>query len=175
MFTESFLFLSYRSIDSDFALRFAADLKNAGIRLWMDKLDIKPGDNWGNSIKTALNQCSGLIALLSPDYFTSRYCPNELSRAYSTGRKIFPVIIRDISRTDMPIELELIQRFDFTQWRNESLYQARFREFLLSLPDSERDSVPDVETRYLNNLVAELETHLGVLEYVRLVGTVEEV
>ena len=33
------VFLSYRSLDADFALRLAANLKNAGVRVWMDRLD----------------------------------------------------------------------------------------------------------------------------------------
>jgi hypothetical protein len=32
------IFMSYRSLEKDFALKLAADLKNAGVRLWMDVL-----------------------------------------------------------------------------------------------------------------------------------------
>jgi hypothetical protein len=37
------IFLSYRSIEADFALQLAADLKNIGVKLWMDRLDVGKG------------------------------------------------------------------------------------------------------------------------------------
>jgi hypothetical protein len=76
------IFLSYSRKDADFALRLAADLKNAGVRLWMDQLDgIRAGDDWRRTIQSALDGCGAMIAVLTPDYTVSTYCLNELARA----------------------------------------------------------------------------------------------
>ena len=75
------IFLSYRSSEADFALRLAASLKNAGVKLWMDRLDIQPGDDWIHALQRAVNECAAVIAILSPDYIHSRYCRRELARA----------------------------------------------------------------------------------------------
>ena len=45
------IFLSYRSIEADFALRLAADLKNSGVSVWMDRRD---GNEWRRQIRMLL-------------------------------------------------------------------------------------------------------------------------
>jgi hypothetical protein len=39
-------FVSYAREDGEFALRLAKDLKAAEALVWMDQLDIKPGERW---------------------------------------------------------------------------------------------------------------------------------
>src|SRR5262249_24301889 len=101
------IFLSYYSGEADFALRLAADLKNAGVRLWVDRLDgITVGDDWRQAIQRAIDGCAALIVVLSPDYVASAYCRNELARADTLKRPIFPVLLRPVSAQDWPIELQ---------------------------------------------------------------------
>ena len=59
-----FLVISYRSLEAVFALRLAADLRNAGVRVWLDRLDcgIRAGEDWRRSIERAIDTCSGMIA-----------------------------------------------------------------------------------------------------------------
>src|ERR1041385_2057236 len=45
------------SKDADLTLQLAADLNNAGVRLWMDQLD---------GILAALHRCSAMIPVLTP-------------------------------------------------------------------------------------------------------------
>lgn len=168
------IFLSYRSLEADFALKLAADLKNAGVNLWMDRLDgIRGGDDWRRSIQQALNNCAGLIPVLSPDYVTSDYCQNELARADALKRAIFPVLLRPVTAEDWPIAIQRLQHMDFRDWRDEQVYQQRLSELLNVLPDAQKGMVPDTETRYLTTLIAELESRKGVLEYVELSAQAE--
>src|SRR5688572_14957658 len=92
------IFISYRSIESDFALRLAADLKNAGLNIWLDRLDagINAGDDWIQVLQDALDECSAVIAILSPDYVVSKYCRRELKRADVLGRPVYPVLLRKL-------------------------------------------------------------------------------
>ena len=73
----SFIFLSYRSTERDFALKLAADLKNAGLRLWMDVFEIKTGDDWNRRLQDGVDACAGMIAVLSPEYARVRRDPSR--------------------------------------------------------------------------------------------------
>ncbi|MBR2724748.1 MAG: toll/interleukin-1 receptor domain-containing protein, partial [Ruminococcus sp.] len=44
---------------------------------------IKAGEDFVKSVTTALNNCDAFIPLLSPNYYTSRFCMIELGFAYS--------------------------------------------------------------------------------------------
>ena len=98
MSTSGYIFLSYRSTEREYALKLAAALKSAGVHIWMDVLDagIKVGDDWVQVLQDSLDSCAGMIAVLSPDYVTSRYCRRELKRADTLGRPIYPVLLRPL-------------------------------------------------------------------------------
>ncbi len=163
------LFLSYRSNDADFALRLAADLKNAGVNLWMDRLDIRPGQDWLRTLQEAVDDSSAMISVLSPEYVESRYCQREMARADRLERPIFPILLRPIDAKSWPFEIERRQHIDFSQWRDEAIYAIQLDQLIHILAqDFGQVSLPSPEVRYLTSLVAELETRKGVLEYVEL-------
>src|SRR5208283_6193024 len=64
-------FFSYSRDDSEFALRLAEDLKAAGSNVWLDQLDIAPGQRWARAVQDALNNCHRLLVILSPSSVTS--------------------------------------------------------------------------------------------------------
>ncbi len=51
------IFVSYRhGLEANFALKLTADLRNAGVRIWLDRLDgITTGDDWRREIEQAIN------------------------------------------------------------------------------------------------------------------------
>src|SRR5215471_9397038 len=59
-------FVSYSREDLEFVLRLTKDLKVKGAKVWMDKLDIRPGQRWEIEVETALNKCSRMMVILSP-------------------------------------------------------------------------------------------------------------
>jgi HEAT repeat protein len=165
------IFFSYPTLESEFAMRLAADLKQAGLNLWVDRLEggIRLGDDWVQRLEIALNNCAGLIAVLSPGYVESSYCRRELKRAVAFGRPVYPVLAALVDRASWPLEIEERQFIDFREWRNESTYRERFERLVETLRGDARvqfASVPDRETRYLLNVIAEFEGHRGVLEYI---------
>jgi HEAT repeat protein len=173
MNADGHIFLSYRGIEADFALQLAADLKNAGVNLWMDRFEIKPGEDWRGSIQQAINDCAAIIAAVSPDYVVSEYCLKELLRANDLKRPIFPVLLRSVEAKDWPFVIQGVQYVDFTNWRDEGAYRQHFDLLLKELrrkASGQIGQVPDAETRYLNSLIAELKAYWGVPEYVELSG-----
>jgi HEAT repeat protein len=169
---QGHIFLSYRNIEADFALKLAADLKNAGVRLWMDRLDgITVGMDWRDAIQQAINDCAAMIAVLSPDYIESEYCRKEMARANTLKRPIFPVLLRPVDPKEWPFVIEGVQYEDFTDWHDERVYHERLTKLLRRLGTEAAEQIkeaPDAETRYLTSLIAELESRRGVLEYVEL-------
>ncbi|MBX3081927.1 MAG: TIR domain-containing protein [Anaerolineae bacterium] len=170
---QEHIFLSYRSIESDFALKLASDLKNAGVRLWMDRFDIQAGMKWPDAIQTAIDNGAALIAVLSPDYIVSTYCKNELQRAHELNLPIFPVLLRPLTPQEWPFIIQSVQYEDFTNWQDESFYHQHLGTLIQLLHTKVSTYVsasPDPETQYLNSLIAELETRRGVREYIELEG-----
>ena len=51
-------FFSYSRADSDFALRLAKDLREAGASVWVDQLDVKLGQRWDSAVESALEGVS---------------------------------------------------------------------------------------------------------------------
>jgi hypothetical protein len=162
------IFLSYRSTEADFALRLAADLKNAGVNLWMDRLDINPGDDWRKSLESAVYSCAALISVLSSSYVSSKYCQRELARADRLGRPIFPVLLGPVPDADWPLDIERQQYIDFGGWSDEAVYQRQLNRLVDILKEKFADQIsviPDPVTQYLTNLAAAMETQKGLAEY----------
>ena len=170
-------FISYRSLEAEFALQVAADLRNSGVKIWMDRLDgnITGGDDWRRALEHGIDACSGMVIALSPGYIGSKYCMRELARADSRQIPIIPLIYRPVKT--FPIEIQRLQYIDFQAWPDEDSYRRSF-SLLLNRFQSEAasavGSAPDSEHAYLTSLVARLEARRGVLHYVDLHGDVLE-
>jgi len=102
-------FFSYSHEDSDFALQLARDLKSAGAEVWIDKLDIMPGQEWDSAIEAALTQFPRMLLILSPASVKSRHVRNEISFALDENKTIIPVLYRDCT---VPLQLRRIHYVD---------------------------------------------------------------
>ncbi len=103
-------FFSYSRDDLEFALRLAKDLKKAGANVWMDKLDIRPGQPWQRKIDEALSSCSRVLVILSPSSVDSDNVMGEVTVALDEKREVIPVLYRDCR---VPPRLRLLQHVDF--------------------------------------------------------------
>jgi len=171
------IFISYRRDDFGFASKLAADLKNIGVKVWLDNLGgLEAGMQWPREIENAIDACSAFIAILTPDYRQSDYCRLEIKRARDVARPILPVMLRALSPNDLPIEIQDVQWVDFTGWADPVEYDRRLTALYARLVQADSRSAlqrPNEETRYLNSLIAELESALGVMEYAALSGEAE--
>lgn len=175
---ENYLFISYKSEENPFTLKLAASLKNRGVNVWVDRLDggIETGDLWIKALDDALKGCGGMIAVITPDYFSSKVCMNELGFAYREERTLFPVLMRPTSRDLMPFWLPDYQWSDFTGWLDDAAYERQVDALVQHIENKQKraiGAVPGAEIRYLNTLIAELESQQGVENYVALAGQSE--
>jgi beta-lactam-binding protein with PASTA domain len=103
-------FFSYSREDSEFTLRLAGDLKSAGANVWLDQLDIAPGQRWDRSVEDALTNCPRLLVVLSPSSINSTNVLDEVSFALENQKTVVPVLYRDCA---IPFRLRRIQYLDF--------------------------------------------------------------
>lgn len=107
---EPKIFFSYARADADFVLRLAKDLRAAGTNLWVDQLDIRPGDRWDSAVEQALNACPCLLVILSPASVASQNVMDEVSAALEANKRIVPVRYLD---SEIPFRLKRLQYIDF--------------------------------------------------------------
>lgn len=165
------IFLSYCSTDLRFALQIATDLKNAGVKVWMDRLDIKPGDDWRKTLEAAVDKSVGMIPIITPKYTQSKYCQRELARADRRNLPIVPLLVKMVGDSDWPMEIERAQYIDFTEWPSEEAYREHKDRLVSVLQSRFAEQIspePDPETQYLTNLLACMESQKGLAEYIDL-------
>ena len=103
-------FVSYSREDREFVLRLAKDLKAKGAKVWMDTLDIRPGQTWADEIEAAVTSCSRMLIVLSPASVASRNVQAEVGYAISEGKEIIPIFYRQCT---IPFRLLPFQYADF--------------------------------------------------------------
>ena len=124
----------------------AKDLRAAGKNLWLDQLDIQPGDAWDRSVEEALKTSPELLAVLSPASVASANVMDEVSFALEERKRVVPILYR---KCDIPFRLKRLQYIDFT-----ADYQLGFEALLRVLvPTADRE----VETERLARERAQIE------------------
>ncbi len=127
-------FFSYSRQDSDFVKKVATDLKKAGANVWLDQLDISPGNPWDDSIQNALNASQGLIVILSNESVKSKNVMDEVSYAMSQGKKIVPLMIESCP---IPFRLARLQYIDF-----KGNYDSSFADLIQTLNKKDAADLP---------------------------------
>jgi hypothetical protein len=117
---ERKFFFAYARKDSDFVLRLAADLRAAGVDLWLDQFDVHGGQRWDLAVEQALKNCDALIAVLSPDSMASQNVMDEVSYALDEKKLVLPILLRP---GEMPFRLRRLQYVDFTESYDTGLAQ----------------------------------------------------
>jgi TIR domain len=110
------VFLSYARADAEFALHLGADLRAAGVNLWVDQLDIPKGAIWDHEVERALQASSHVLVVLSPAAVNSHNVMDEVSFALEERKTVVPVLFQPCNR---PFRLRRLQYVDFTDdYRN---------------------------------------------------------
>jgi hypothetical protein len=103
-------FFSYSRADSDFALRLAEDLKAAGASVWLDQIEIDPGQRWAQVVQRALVDCPIVIVILSPPSVGSNNVDDEVQFALTKNKRLIPLLYQDC---EIPYRLRPFQYADF--------------------------------------------------------------
>jgi hypothetical protein len=94
------VFISFATEDKRVADATCATLERAGIRCWMAPRDLRPGEEYGSGIASAIDSCKVLVLIFSSSANTSGQVRREVERAVSRGVAILPIRIEDIVPTE---------------------------------------------------------------------------
>src|SRR5271166_3494425 len=125
-------FFSYSREDTEIVLRVAGDLKAAGANVWLDQMDIVPGQRWDDAVEHALADCPRMLVVLSPAAVHSTNVMDEVSFALEEGKTVIPILYRDCA---IPFRLRRVQYIDL---RRD--YARGIAELLKILATGHRDA-----------------------------------
>jgi hypothetical protein len=99
------IFISYSRKDIDFAKQIVKALAAKNLDIWIDWKSIPSGADWLTEIERAIETSECFIFLISPDSIISKVCLDELEYAIRIGKRIIPVLGRDIDPQQAPPEI----------------------------------------------------------------------
>jgi len=99
------VFVSYSRKDIDFAKRLTAELQKSEIDFWIDWEGIPPTVDWWKEIEKGIEEADVFLFLISPDSVKSKVCRQEIDVAVKNGKRIIPIVVREIEWQDTPPQL----------------------------------------------------------------------
>lgn len=105
------VFLSYSKKDHVFAELAQLKLAAAGIDVWRDQGQLRPGSDWRKGIEEGVAQCDAVVVALSPHSSESSYVTFEWAYALGKGKVVVPLKLAECL---VHPKLETIQYLDFS-------------------------------------------------------------
>lgn len=137
------VFISYSRRNKTFAERFARDLDDAGLEVWIDFRQISGGELWQNEIYRGIERSEFVIFCISPDSVESVWCNKEVTAAREQDKLIIPIMVveayDDLQKSE---SLNWILNVHFISFVDR--YEQAYPELLEALPGARPVGVYDV-------------------------------
>jgi TolB-like protein/Tfp pilus assembly protein PilF len=91
------VFISYAKTDRSHALDLAGELRAHGFTVWIDQGSIPGAKNWSAEIVDAIDACSTMLCLLSPNSIRSHNVAREIHLASEKQKHILPVVLEKVA------------------------------------------------------------------------------
>lgn len=155
------IFLSYSRDAATVVDTLAADIRELGHSVWLDR-ELSGGQTWWNQILESVRACDVFVFALTQRSLSSVACMREYSYASALGKPILPVLLSDdVAINLLPPALAQIQVVDYRGLdRGAALRLARAFQVLPPvgpLPDP-LPATPDVPLSYLSGLAEQVAT-----------------
>ena len=92
----SHIFISYSRRDTETVDQIAGSLNDSGLDVWLDRHDIKAGNQWRVQIVEAIDTCEAFVLMLSPHSAASDNVRKEIDLAQDAGRTIFAILLEPV-------------------------------------------------------------------------------
>ena len=99
------VFISYSRKDIDFAKRLTDELQKSELDFWVDWEGIPPTVDWWREVEKGIEEADVFIFLISPDSAVSKVCGQEIDHAVKNGKRLIPLVVRDIKEDEAPKQL----------------------------------------------------------------------
>ncbi len=139
-------FISYSTLDQEFADRLFSDLQRHGIRCWFAPEHMRIGEKVRAGIDEAIRSYDKLLLILSENSVHSDWVGREVERALEKEKQtarpvLFPIRLDDAivaTRVDWAADVRAIQIGDFRNWGDQSSYRRAFGRLLRDLKQGKR-------------------------------------
>lgn len=115
---EKKVFLSYANSDATYANLLARSLKKKGVDAFVLHEQLASGSEWDEMLRKELKESSAFIALISDNWNRSSWAALEYGAAFAMGKKIIPVLIDNVKKGEVVIDLT---RYALVDGENEDL------------------------------------------------------
>jgi hypothetical protein len=90
------VFTSYSSRDAQPVDTIVGRLSQAGLRVWLDRAEIKAGNAWSVQIVEAIDTCPAFVLMLSPNSAASKEVHQEVYLSHESKHAIFIVMLEPV-------------------------------------------------------------------------------
>jgi hypothetical protein len=110
------VFISHNSADKPWATQLKTAVEHRGLKVWLDKDEIRPGDLFAKSLEDGIRNSSTVALVVSPEAVSSVWVEEEYYRALSLATnngktlRLIPVLLRS---AELPGFLSSRQWVDF--------------------------------------------------------------
>ncbi len=134
---DSHVFISYSWRDKRFVERLCMSLKDSGVPIWIDKVEMKAGDSIQGRVEAAITNAEYVVVVLSPHSVNSTWVTEELRLAMTRQREeklrlVIPILYKDCL---IPPFLRDRLCVDF---RKSKPFSTNFQMLLAALDDGHR-------------------------------------
>ena len=106
------IYISYASADAHFVKELAKNLRSKGLVVFLDLLDVVPGEDFYEQNVRELGNAQVVFVMLSPASVVDKTVLDQISFARSQGKKIIPVFI---GKCEVPYPINTFQSVDLTK------------------------------------------------------------
>lgn len=106
------VFISYARRDLEFVEEMRAQLRDAKLEVWTDRV-LSPGSDWRLEIDDAIRNAFALIVVITPESKSSEYVTYEWAFGLGIGIRVIPLILKP---TRLHPRLEFLQHIDFANF-----------------------------------------------------------
>ena len=124
------VFVSYSRKDIEFAKRLTAELQKSDLDFWIDWEGIPPTVDWWREIEKGIEEADVFIFLISPDSTKSKVCGREIECAVKNGKRLIPLVVRDIKDEETPSQLSHLNWIFF---RENDDFDASMKKLLTGI------------------------------------------
>lgn len=96
------IFVSYSRRDKEVVDRMVEIMERGGMKIWIDRADIKAGNSWRVQIVEAIDTCDAFVLMLSGNSAISENVQKEIILAQDSTRKTFVVLLESVK---LPAEI----------------------------------------------------------------------
>lgn len=93
------VFFSYDRGNMNFISALRQHLQSIGVTCFLDKMDIKAGEDWQEAIANAIDSCLAVVLVLSNSTYSSDYVQREFNYAAECKKPIIPIRTEDFAIT----------------------------------------------------------------------------